>query len=93
MKTALLNTAIWFLRRFLAAWIEGGVFERVENLFNLYTQPQYRNLSGETKRKRVVEAMTAELGELKSALGVSTESVVVGVIQLLYLRLKTGGKV
>ena len=82
MKTTILNMAIWAFQRWVNAYIASGLFQRVEQLFHDLADPQYRKLSGVTKRERLTAAIEAEFGHISAASGAAAR----GAIELLYLR-------
>jgi len=84
MKHTILNVAIWAFQRWLNAYVASGLFARVEQLFADLADPQYRNLSGVTKRERVTTAIEQEFGHITDAAGAAAR----GAVELLYLRAK-----
>jgi hypothetical protein len=84
MKAILLNSAIWALRRFVEAYIAGGLYSRIESLFDDLLSPEYEELSGETKRERVARQIGAEFSEVRSL----AEAVARSFIELFWLRIK-----
>jgi hypothetical protein len=81
-KQTLLSTAYWAFKKFVEVYIASGLFERIEELFDELMSDEYAELSGEAKRQRVVLAVSAEFGEIRSAAAAVTR----GVIELLWLR-------
>jgi hypothetical protein len=87
MKTILLNTALWAIRRVVDRYIAGGAVDRIEQLCADLLDPRYSHLFGKTKAQRVEEQIEAEYGHITDLAG----SVARGVVELLYLRWKLGG--